>query len=92
MRNFVLKTENLNHLRIQNMNKKFIKELVENLSCYHSNFVTASSRYKPQNGVPVTYTRSYEAHISNVSFLNENLLELYRLCEIQTENPESPRL
>ena len=54
MSNFVLKTENLNHLQIQNMNKKFIKELVENLSCYQSNFVTASIRYKPQNEVPGT--------------------------------------
>ena len=54
MSNFVLKMENLNHLQIQNMNKKFIKELVEKLSCYHSNFVTASERYKPQNGVAVT--------------------------------------
>ena len=35
MSNPVLKTQNPNHLHIQNMNKKFIKEVVENLSCYH---------------------------------------------------------
>ena len=35
MSNPVLKPENPNHLHIQNMNKKFIKEVVENLSCYH---------------------------------------------------------
>ena len=36
MSNFVLKMKNLNHLHIQNMNKKFIIAVTEHLSCYHS--------------------------------------------------------
>ena len=50
------------------------------------------ARFPPVFDTNPPATACYEAHISNVSFLNENLLELYRLCKIQTENPDSPRL
>ena len=55
MSNPVLKTENRNHLHIQNMNKKFIKEVVENLSCYHFSLPSWNCQtYKPHSGAAVT--------------------------------------